>query len=76
MNKWAMYWMLHCVGFVGLAASALLLPHSPLPAWLMGGIGGGWMAGWMIAARFLVIRSKTPNVAGNRLDPVLRGKSG
>jgi hypothetical protein len=28
----------------------------------MGGIGGGWMAGWMIAARFLVIRSKTPNV--------------
>lgn len=65
MNKWAMYWMLHCVGISGMAATLIALPYGWLPGYAMGGIGGGWMAGFMCLARWLVMRSEPPNVRGN-----------
>lgn len=61
MNKWAMYWMLHCIGFAGLAATLIALPYGWLPGYAMGAIGGCWMGGFMCLARWLVMRSKTPN---------------
>ena len=62
MDRWAIYWALHCVGFAGVAASLIALPLNWLPGYLMGAIGGFWMAAFMCLARWLVMRSKTPNV--------------
>ena len=62
MNKWATYWVLHCIGFAGLMATLFALRYQFLPAGVMGSIGGAWMGGCICFARWLVTRSKTPNV--------------
>ena len=62
MNKWELYWMLHCIGFAGLAATLIVLPYWWLPGYVMGAAGGCWMAGFMCLARWLVMLNKTPNV--------------
>lgn len=61
MEKWATYWMLHCIGLAGMLATLFLLPQKLLPGYAMGAIGGLWMAAFMCLARWLVTRRQTPN---------------
>ena len=62
MNKWIVYWLLHCVGFAGLVATLVALPNGCLPSYVMGSIGGGWMAAFICLARWLVMRRKPHDV--------------